>query len=140
MDPVSVTASVIAILGTGGVIAKGLGKIRRLKNAPTILLQLNNEVADLHLLVQAVDELCRHSTLSPPLQRDLVYNNLERTRNALLELEQLIEYTLSKETNSGSQINRMGWIGSLHRIKEVKDTLRAARDDLITVWAVLGNK
>ena len=140
MDPLSVTASVIAILGTGGVIAKGLGKTRRLKNAPTILLQLNNEVAVLHLLVQAVDELCRHSTFSPPLQRDLVYNNLERTRNALLELEQLIEYTLSKETNSGSQINRMGWIGSLHRIKEVKDTLRAARDDLITVWAVLGNK
>ena len=50
MDPISLRASIIAILGAGGAIAKAMHKIRGLKHAPDVLLQLNNEVTVLLFL------------------------------------------------------------------------------------------
>ena len=142
MDPLSITASIIAILGTGGAVAKGLFKLRSIKDAPTVLLQLNNDVSDLTLLVQAVDQLLRsyRPAMPPSMQDQVVYSALERARNVVLQLEELIEYTLTKETGSGPQANRTAWLGSLDRIKEVKITTRATRDELTAVWAALSNK
>ena len=142
MDPLSIIASIIAILSTGGVIANGLGKIRSLKDAPAILLQLHNEVSDLNVLVRAVDDLYRRPgpTHASRADETLVCSALERGRDAILELEKLIEYTLTKETRLGSQVNRTAWIGSLSKLKETRITLRAARDELTKVWAVLSNR
>ena len=142
MDPLSITASIITILGTSGVISKSFSKVRGLKDAPAILLQFNNEVSDLTLLVRAVDEVYRmHRTASASsTQVGVVCSTLDRARNVVLNLEKLVEYTLTKWTSSGSQINRTAWIGSLDRIKEMKTAIRTTRDELITVWAALSNK
>ena len=142
MDPLSLTASIIAILGTGGAIAKGFGKIRETKDAPTVILQLNNDVSDLTLLIRAVDQLLRSHLLAvaSPEQEQIVYNALERARNVLLDLEKLVEYTLTKETNLGTQVNRTAWLSSLNRIKEMKTTINATRNELTIVWAALRNK
>lgn len=61
MDTLSITVSILTILGTGGVVAQNLGRIRRLRKAPTLLLQLNNEITDLELLVHAVEETLREN-------------------------------------------------------------------------------
>ena len=99
MDPLSLTASIIAILGAGGTISKGLSKIRHLKRAPYIVLQLNNEVTDLHLLICAVDDLYRQTDQSVlDTQEYVIRSALERAKHAVLELEELIEYVLTKET------------------------------------------
>ena len=140
MDPLSLIASIIALLGAGGTIAKGLGKIRRLKKAPDVLLQLNNEVTDLHLLICAVNELYhRRIELSwvSTAQEEVVRNSLERAKHAVLELEKLIEYVLTKETKEGTEIDGLAWTRALDRIKEVKNNFRAARVDLNTVWMSL---
>ena len=89
-----------------------------------------------------VDELYRYNrpALAPPSQEAVICNTLERARNAILELETLVEYTLIKETDSGPQINRTGWVGSLEKIREARAILRAARADLTTVWAALSSR
>ena len=135
MDPLSITASLITVLGTGGAVTKGLGMILNLKNAPNILLQLNNEVSDLTLVIRAVDDLCRRSQLThaAPTQEEVVYSALERARNVVLDLEKLIEYTLTKQTSSGSHVNRIAWLASLDRIKKTRTAIRAIRNDLATV-------
>lgn len=47
MDPLSETASIIAIIQDSGAVGKGLKQIVTLRSAPDILLALNNEAADL---------------------------------------------------------------------------------------------
>ena len=138
MDPLSLTASLLAILGAGGAIAKGLDKIRGLKNAPNILLQLNNEVTDLHLLIQGVDELYHQYSDSIKLsQRQIVYNTLNRAKEALLELEILTSYHWTKETDKGTDIDRTAWIRAQKKVRETKDKIRSVRNDLNGAWMII---
>ena len=141
MDPLSLTASLLAILGASGAIAKGLNKIRRLKDAPGILLQLNNEVTDLHLLIRGVDELYTQQSDSTNISlRDIVYSTLVRAKEALLELEQLISYQWTKETDNGVEVDRSVWIRAQTKIKETKDRIRNVRNDLNGAWAVISSR
>ena len=143
MDPLSLTASLIAVLGAGGTIAKGLGRIRCLKKAPDVLLQLNNEVADLHLLIRAVHELHHGRTellSASTIQEEVVCNSIERAKHAVLELEKLVEYVLTKEAKGGTEIDGLAWTRALNRIKEVRNKVRTAREDLNAVWTTLSNK
>ena len=57
MDPLSIIASTIAILQAGGAVGGGLRKLVSLKDAPATLLLLNNDAADLELVVRAVGGL-----------------------------------------------------------------------------------
>ena len=57
MDPLSLTASIIAVLGAGGVVAKGIRKLICLRDIPTSFLQLNNELSNLQSVIAAVQGL-----------------------------------------------------------------------------------
>ena len=142
MDPLSLTVSILTILGTGGIIAKGFGKVRGLKDAPAIVFQLNNEVSDLTLLVRAVDEAYRlHGlAMTSSTHAEVVYNVLKRAQNVVLDLEKLVDHTLTKPTSSGSRVSRRAWINSLSEIKTMKTSIHITRDELITLWAALGNR
>ena len=141
MDPLSLTASLLAILGAGGAIAKGLNKIRNLKDAPAVLLQLNNEVTDLHILIRGVDELYNQRGDSINIsQRDIIYSTLARAKEALLELEQLISYRWTKETNNGVEVDRSVWIRAQTKMKETKDRIRNVRTDLNGAWVVISSR
>ena len=59
MDPLSETASIIAIFQGSGAVGKGLKQIVTLRSTPDILLALTNEAADLQYIVQDVDDLIR---------------------------------------------------------------------------------
>ena len=143
MDPLSLIAGIIAVFGAGGTIAKGLDRIRRLKNAPDILLQLNNEVTDIHLLIDSVDELAPqwiNQLSTSNRQQQLVCTTLARARDSVLELEKLIAYILTKETVSGAEVDRSVWVRNLDRIGDAKNSIRRAREDLNTVWVALSHR
>ena len=57
MDPLFLTASIIAIAGAGGGAAKAVRKLASLKDAPHLLLALNNEISDLNVVVLAVQDI-----------------------------------------------------------------------------------
>jgi hypothetical protein len=57
MDPLSITAGILAIFGAGGKVGNGLRKLVQLRDAPDALLALCNEVTDLQCVVQNVDDL-----------------------------------------------------------------------------------
>jgi hypothetical protein len=48
-DPLSLTASILAVVGAAQAAAKGIRKIIALKNAPEQLLQIYNEVCGVTL-------------------------------------------------------------------------------------------
>ena len=138
MDPLSLTASLLAILGAGGAIAKGLNQIRRLKHAPNVLLQLNNEIVDLHLLIRVVDELYhQHSDSTRASQHTIIFNILIRAKEALLELEQLISYDWTRETDHGIEIRRTVWMNAQKKVAETTSKIRSVRTNLNGAWTVI---
>ena len=51
MEPLSVAANIIAVLGAGGAIINTLDQANSIRQAPDIVLALNNEISDLRLIV-----------------------------------------------------------------------------------------
>ena len=53
-DPLSITASIIAVVGAAECVTKTLAKIRSIRNAPDELLALINEVSDLKIILSDI--------------------------------------------------------------------------------------
>ena len=141
MDPLSISASVLTLLGAGGAIAKGVDRIRSLKKASDILLQLHNEISDLQLLIHAVNGFF-HQHSDPDIcdQQEIICAVLQRAKDTVVELEQAIAYVLTKETSTGSELNRVAWLSAFKKVKKLRADMRSVRNDLNTVWTVVTNK
>ena len=139
MDPLSLTVGIITILGAGGTLAKGLGKIRALKHAPGILLALNNEVADIEILVREIDEVIRqHQEFDQRPINASICRALGNTRKTLLVVEKLIAYELTviNSVNGEVKLDRKSWLRSENRIRQLQEQMRNNKVDLST--ALLG--
>ena len=87
-DPLSVTASILALLEAGGAIGKLLKKVIALKRAPDIFLALNNEIAELHNIIHTFDELLQQqSDVCSGMASRRVCESLEKVKRTLLEFE-----------------------------------------------------
>ena len=141
MEPLSLTAGIIAVLGMTGNVGKGLYKLRQLRKAPEILLQLNNEITDLYLLIRAIDDLYReHNGSTRVPQQEVVCAVFERTKSAVLELEKVIAYRLTKETNRGTDIDLVAWARASDKVNEMKESIRNVRSNLNAVWIEINNR
>ena len=112
MDPLSITASIITIVGVGGQAAKAVRKLASLKGASDLVLALNNELSDLHLVVltiQAIFLRQQNSDIPFPGYRaseanlDIsVINALTQANDKALELDTLYK-RLSKTALSSNK-------------------------------------
>ena len=145
MDPLSITAGILAVLGAGSTVSKGLKKLsaRRLP----ILLQLNNEVTDLQFIVQGV-----HDILQQLSQTNRDYERLSSTRaslvsalghvkGTLLSLESLIAYRLTTiDSRDGrTKIDRISWLQVEPKVKSIKDDIRDDRVRLSNALSLLAS-
>ena len=64
-DLLSLTASIIAVIGAAEGVSKTLAKIKSLLNAPDELLALNNEVSDLKIIFNDVQSYVTKYTQRP---------------------------------------------------------------------------
>ena len=102
MDLLSAASGIITLLGVGGTIVKGLERLSSLREAPNIILALNNEVSDFRIAILELRSILQQDSASSTSQAyddnlDLV---LWRARDKLVELECLIEYRLLVPVNS----------------------------------------
>lgn len=142
MDPLSLTASILTIVGVAGAVGNGFSKLIGLRHAPGILLALNNEVADLYCVVQAVDHLLReHSETIHTAAITNLCRSLERAQSTLFELEDLIRNGLTIVNNNGGErkLDRVGWLRSASKVRELKNQLRADRTDLSAALSLLAS-
>ena len=117
MDPLSITVSVLAILGSSGSVGKAVKKLMGLRSVPDALLALNNEISDFHLIVSKTDALLQLYRGTPSTTSRVVSFATEispllvRGKARLLELECLIEYTLTAPGPNGeSVLNKAAWL------------------------------
>ena len=142
MDPLSVTASIIALIQAGGKVSTGLKKIANLRNAPDILLALNNEVADLHCLVENVDDVLRqHREVIGQDPIACLCRALDRVKRTLLKLENVLAYQLTsiecKDGESYPVLDRSSWLRLESSVQKLKDEIREDKTSLSSALSLL---
>ena len=139
MDPLSITAGILAVTGAGSTIGKGLKKILFARREP-LLFQLNNEVTDLHFVVQGVRDLLQQSTQTNRDNKGFISTRaslvsaLEHVKETLLALESLIAYRLTSinSRDGRTKVDRITWLQVEPEVKSIKDDIRTDRVRLST--------
>ena len=67
-DPLSITASIIAIVSAAEGIGLALSRMKTLYNAPAEVLAFINELSDLGVVFSQVERHIVHSTQGPEIQ------------------------------------------------------------------------
>ena len=147
MDPLSVTASILAIIGAASTVGKGLKKITSARRLPGVLLQLNNEVTDLQYVVQDVHNLLQQQTQIDGENGGLLSTNpslasaLGHAKETLLALESLIAYQLTTiDSRDGTtKIDSISWLRLEPKVKCIKDDIRTDRVRLSSALSLLAS-
>ena len=144
-DPLSITASVIAIIGAAEGVTKIFEKLRNIENAPSELLALFNEVADLTLVLRSVQNFIRSQNAhGPQISQDQLQHLSElvdKAKNKVLQLEEFMEYRLVKpdSTSKNIKVARQEWMKAKRTIKEFKQNLRDIRQNITTHMIVINS-
>ena len=142
MDPLSISASVVALLGAGGTLSKLLRKGIGLKNAPDVLRALNDEVSELQSIANDVNDLLWTATQDtddhPP---ESLISTLSRVKSILLRLESYISYQLTTVTADGGSIrvDKSVYLRAERRLQELKDEIHASRIALASALSLFAS-
>ena len=141
MDPLSITASLIALIGAAESIAVGINKLASLRNAPASVLALNNELSDLRLVLREVEPLLQkhyqaladtQSSRFPASGKSTLLISIQRAKVKLVELESIVQSRLM--VRMGIR-DKLAWTYEQDKIIRAKDDLRTAR---LNIAAALG--
>ena len=128
MDPLSITASILAVAGAGGNLARGLKRVLELKTAPDALLALNNEVNEVELIIQDVQVLLEQlytANITPPISLKMAF---EQTKTTILAVESFVAYDLTVITSDGTlRIDKSRWIRAKEKVKILKKSMKSDR-------------
>ena len=106
-DPLSITVSIIAVVGAAEGVTKTLAKIKSIRNAPDELLALIKEVSDLMIILRDLQNYVNQNTHRPQISQEeleSISTLINRAKDKLLELDKLIQYKLVKPESITDQI------------------------------------
>lgn len=131
MDPLSIAASVVALIGAANQIAKGVNALASLRGAPAFFLSLNNELSDILLVLTETEVLLEehrfHPDDSTPAKR--LFPSLKHVWDLIQDVRG-IEKRLTKRSGS---LDRLAWVWEHENINRAQKGLRTARADLMFV-------
>ena len=136
MDPLSITASAIAVLQGISGTGKGISKLMTLRNAPLELQALYNEIEALRSLLVIVQSSIRQVQQSNAYEdlREPLCHLLTRTKEAVLDLETTIEYELrhgvDMDRNGLPKVSRTAWLRQSAKTEKLRTNIRDTRDNL----------
>ena len=146
MDPLSVTTGILTLFGASSTAVKTFKKIRSLRNAPPLILALNNEIADLYLAIADINDYCEKLTSSRASDRGFDYafaevctTTIASTQQKILETHQLLQYRIL-DANAGETftINRLSFAQEYGRLSQLQSDLRHERQRLMTLLNRIG--
>jgi len=137
MDPLSITAGILAIVGAGGKVGNGLKKLVQLRDAPDALLALCNEVSDLQCVVHNVDDLLQQLQQEHALPSS-IKGALNQAKATVLDLEKIIFYDLTTiTTRGGYRVDRSSWLRAETKVATIKERIKAANILLVNALSLL---
>ncbi|CZR68457.1 uncharacterized protein PAC_18356 [Phialocephala subalpina] len=147
MDPLSITASVIAVIGAAKQTYKALLALYSLRNAPQEVLELINEVSELQALLCLVQKATGNSSLStlPSNDQDFIKRLIESAREPLNQLNDLIT-ACSRSTDADAakrgaflNVSFATWLKSRNSIEKIRQRFLRAHRNISTALAALNN-
>ena len=141
-DPLSIAASVIAVVGAAEGVGKTINKIRNIREAPNELLALINEISDLKIVLSDIGNHLTRNTSNLQVQEEQSQHMailLDRAKEQLLRLDGLVQYRLVRpeSTSQKVRISRQEWVKATSTIKKFRDSLRDNRLNIIAQMAVI---
>ncbi|KAI1152077.1 ankyrin repeat-containing domain protein [Nemania diffusa] len=135
MDPLSVTASVIAIIGTLGAIKKGCKAIANLAKAPQEFSDLISEIESVFAyleMLHSVLDMGSSTQAFAAVDLNPLGGALSRLDYTTQELRLAIKQaeTDSKTSEDGRRISKMKWQVYKSKIMQIRDEVRYRRQDL----------
>ena len=132
---VSLVASIITLVGAADAVGKTLSKVRLLYRATDELLALNNEVADLTVVMRNLENHLRATApATPQASIDHLRTLVERARDRILKLDQLIHYGFLKSgsfDNDDYKVFRLRWARSKETVESHRQALRDAKQNIV---------
>ena len=143
-DPLSITASIIAVVGAAEGVTKTLAKIKSIRNAPDELLALINEVSDLKIILRDLQNYVNQNMHRPQISQEELENIsilINRAKDKLLELDKLIQYKLVKPESITDQIkvSRREWLRAKSTIEKFRQSLRDIKLNIMTQMMVINS-
>ena len=144
-DPLSFTASIIAILGVTDSVGKALSKIKVLKESPDELLALINEVSDFKVVLYDIERQFRDRPQTSNASTTDQYSHLSdliyRAKDPLLKLEEMIEYQFKRaESGDGHfRVSRIEWLRAKVVVERLRQTLRDTRQNIQSYMALINS-
>lgn len=137
MDPLSITAGILAIFGAGGKVGNGFRKLVQLRDAPDALLALCNEVIDLQCVVQNVVDLLQRWQDEHALPSS-IEGALNQAKATVLDLEKIIFYDMTTiTTRGGYRVDRSSWLRAETKVAATKERIKAANISLVIALSLL---
>ena len=152
MDPLSVTVSVVTLLGAYSTVLEMFKKIREIQQVPDTLYSLNNEIADLKLVLLDIhdcrDEFFRKdpANLSDQEKRllDRCHGLLELTWSLVREAETLMNSGMQRVTGSGHKskfkLNALPMLRENERLAVLQVKIREAKHTILSLWGQLNQR
>lgn len=140
MDPLSVTAGIIAILGAGGVVGKQVKSLIALESAPAELLILNNEISDLQDVLNDVQDLLRRQSDDHGATVPLALTKaLQQSRETVLALEKLIAYDLTviDSRSKVPRVDKSRWLRAVKKLETYKSRIHRNRIEVSAASAIM---
>ncbi|KAI0410478.1 ankyrin repeat-containing domain protein [Xylaria grammica] len=147
MDPLSLTASIIAVITAAGQISKGLRSLYELRHAPQEVLALANEVNELQALLYLVQKATSNVSTSDLAAEDqlILKRLLNSAKEPLEELDGLIAVCIRKadtgnvESGICSNISFTAWMRSRKSVGALKKRLVRAHRNISIALTALSN-
>jgi len=154
-EPLSLAASIIAVLGAAEKTGRGLERLRSLHNASDEIEYILNEVYlpssrphlhqanmsqinDMRVVLRSVHNAEMALTGS---EAEDIHELVQRCRNEVLELDTLVTYHLQAASGYDSagraKVNTRGWLSKSGQLGRIRERLRDRRENLAV--ALLGS-
>ena len=127
MDPLSITASVIAVITLTGTITTCLNDLRTAwKDAPDDFHTLQHEIAEFNAVLSNIRDLCTNPSA-------VAFGGLcSRAEGKLLELESILHEKILRHVSATGKVPKARWMGVRGKIEAIKEALRDIRLQLVT--------
>lgn len=139
MDPLSISASVVALLGAADGVSRGLRKLLKLRGVPDLILALNNELSDLQLLLNEVGTLVKEATTSETEVNPLLVpdpaslHSLPRILGRIQAKLNNLDAVLGRFSANGPRWPaRVLWLKEEPNVLRIRNELGALKQDLTT--------
>ena len=134
MDPLSISASILALLGAARAAVNGLKKLRSIYHASNNLLALFNELSDFQVVLGALSSAITQRA-DVPLESTLIGQNLakliDRAEIVTRKIKETIDACIT-ESEAGPKISRRSWLRRQHSLKLLQEEIRAINQSLST--------